>query len=253
LGLEVGTAAIGAAAIAAGAGAFAALAVLLDTGPALASADQALADALHASLAPPVLKVFAVLTHLGDVATLTALCLGVAVALVACGRRGLALGWVVAVAGNGVLNEGLKRAFTRARPLHADGLVTAQGYSFPSGHSSGAVVAYGMLAYLALRLLPARWQWPALLAAVALAFTVGASRIFLRVHFASDVAAGFASGAAWLALCITAIELHQWGHINGVRSCLLPPLNMPCCPLPLSGGQKARPDPIAPEGAKGKT
>lgn len=84
------------------------------------------------------------------------------------------------------------------------------GFSFPSGHSSGSVVAYGMLAYLSLRLLPVRWHLPSLLAMVALALTVGASRLFLGVHFASDVMAGFASGIAWLALCITSIEYIRW-------------------------------------------
>lgn len=69
------------------------------------------------------------------------------------------------------------------------------------------LLAYGMLAYLALRLLPTKWHLPALLTAVAIAFSVGASRLFLRVHFASDVLAGFMSGAAWLAVCIMGMEL----------------------------------------------
>ena len=45
---------------------------------------------------------------------------------------------------------------------------------------------------------------------LALAFAIGASRMFLRVHFASDVIAGFASGSAWLAVCIASIELTRW-------------------------------------------
>ncbi len=71
------------------------------------------------------------------------------------------------------------------------------------------VFATGILqvAPLPSRLLPARWQLLALLAALVLAFAVGASRLFLRVHFASDVMSGFASGAAWFALCVMEIEL----------------------------------------------
>ncbi len=202
--------AIGVAFILIGAGVFALLAAQLVGGVSLARADQALTDALRSSVQQPALQVFAALTHLGDAATRTALSIVMAIALVAAGRRWLALGWVVAVAGNGLQTNILKQIFGRVRPLQADGLVLEQSYSFPSGHSSGSVVAYGMLAYVALRLLPARWHLPTLMAAVALAYTVGASRMFLGVHFASDIIAGFASGAAWLALCVTSIELTRW-------------------------------------------
>jgi len=200
----------GFAVIVAGGWVFAELAEQLGADRHLGRADQALTDALSDSVPSTALQVFAGLTHLGDTATLTLLCISVAIALLAAGRRGLALGWVAAVAGNGLLNTTLKQIFARVRPVHADGLVLEHGFSFPSGHSSGSVVAYCMLAYLAWRLLPARWHLPATLAAVALAFTVGASRVFLRVHFASDVIAGFASGAAWLAVCIGSIELARW-------------------------------------------
>ncbi len=199
----------------AGAAVFAGLAAELGAGAALSQADQALTDALRASVTPLTQQVFSVLTHLGDPATLMLLGLGVALVLVVRGQRALALGWVLALAGNSVLNPALKQVFGRARPLETQQAVHATGLSFPSGHSSGAAVAYGMLAYLALKLLPARWQLPALLAAVTLVVTVGASRMFLRVHFASDVLAGFGSGVAWLALCITGLELVLWrraGH-----------------------------------------
>lgn len=103
---------------------------------------------------------------------------------------------MLAIAGNDILNQSLKQLIGRIRPLNPEGALLVQGLSFPSGHSSGAVVAYGMLAYLALRLLPKAWHLPVLVAALALAFTVGISRVVLRVHFASDVAAGFASVSA---------------------------------------------------------
>ncbi len=193
-----------------GAGLFVALAGQLDAAEKLGRADQALTGALRASVPKLASQIFAALTHLGDTATLTGLCIGVAIVLLALGRRWLALGWVVAVAGNGLLNDTLKEVFGRARPLRPDSLLLEPGFSFPSGHSSGSVVAYGMLAYLALRLMPRRWHLPALLVAMALAFTIGASRLFLRVHFASDVIAGFASGSAWLAVCLTGIALMRW-------------------------------------------
>ena len=207
MGLRV---AVGVAIILTGVGVFTQLAGQLAAGGEPGLADQAFTDAVRASMPRAALRAFSALTHLGDAATLTGLCVAVAIALVVRSRHRLALGWVVAVAGNAVLNRTLKQIFGRARPLDPDGLVFEQGFSFPSGHSSGAVAAYGMLAYLALRLLPPRWHLPALVASVALAFTVGASRVFLGVHFASDVIAGFASGAAWLAICVTSIELMRW-------------------------------------------
>ena len=133
-------------------------------------------------------------------------------------RVGLLLGWALAMAGNGVLNPALKQQFARMRPLHVADGISASGFSFPSGHSSGTVVAFGMLAYLGLRLLPPRWHLPVLLVAVLLAFNVGVSRIILGVHYASDVAAGFASGTAWLAICVTGIELGRWLRHRNTRA-----------------------------------
>lgn len=192
-----------------GAAGFAEIADDIDSGGKVARFDEALAAALATAVAPATRDAFAIVTRLGDTATIAALGALVAAVLVVRGRRGLAFGWVVALAGNGLLNETLKHVFERVRPVHDAGLVAAEGWSFPSGHSSGAVVAYGLLAYVLIRALPARWHLPVVLAAAALAFTVGSSRVFLQVHFASDVAAGFLSGSAWLAVCIVGFELSR--------------------------------------------
>jgi undecaprenyl-diphosphatase len=201
---------MGGAVILAGVLVFVSLARSLTPGSPLIRFDLAISDALRANLAPWALQVAAALTHLADTATLTVLCVVGMFVLVARNQRGLALVWVLAIAGNGILNESLKWLIGRVRPLDPEGALLAPGLSFPSGHSSGAVVAYGMSAYMALRLLPKTWHLPVLVAALVLAFTVGISRVVLRVHFASDVAAGFSSGSAWLALCITSFELVRW-------------------------------------------
>ncbi len=185
---------------------FAELAEGLAPGRAMARVDAALTEAIGRDVGIGTLRFFATLTRLGDPAWLVALGAAIALLLWLRSRRVLAAGWVLALAGNAVLNPLLKRIFERIRPLHADGLVSASGYSFPSGHSSGAMVAYGMLAYLALRTLPRRWHLASLLAAAALVYGVGCSRILLRVHYASDVLAGFASGGAWLLVCIASVE-----------------------------------------------
>lgn len=194
---------------------FAEVAEALDAGTSLRTFDQTLTDALREGTPIEVVRMFAMLTHLGDPGTLIVPGLLVGLLLVLRGRRWLALGWMLALGGNAVLNPLLKARFARMRPLHEHELVTAHGFSFPSGHSSGSVVVYGMLAYVLVRILPARWHLPVAVFAAALAFTVGCSRIFLQVHYASDVAAGFASGFAWLAVCVTSIELLR--HYHRVR------------------------------------
>lgn len=178
---------------------------------AMAGFDALLAQALGESVSPMTTQLFGVATHLGDPATLTALGLLVAVALVVLRQRGLAAFWVVALVGNGSINTVLKNVYERARPnaevLHQLTVPSfAMGWSFPSGHTSGAVVAYGALAYIMVRTMPSRWHLPVVLFAVAVAFTVAVSRVILQVHWASDVVAGSISGLLWLAVCVLAVE-----------------------------------------------
>ena len=208
---------IGLAVMALSAGLFSAIAWQLGASGSLGAADAIFLQALRPGVSPAASQFFAGLTHAADTATLTALCTAGAIMLLVRRQRLLAAVWVLAIAGNGLLNTGLKQSFGRLRPAHLQGYLAEPGLSFPSGHSSGAVVAYGMAAYLALRLLPARWHLPAMLLAVALAFSIGASRVVLQVHFASDVLAGFASGSAWLALCITGLAAARQARLTQPR------------------------------------
>lgn len=186
--------------------AFAEMNEALDVRERMGRFDVALAETLRLHLSAPTLEGFAWVTRLGDVSTLTALCIAVGGVLLYRGQRTLAVAWVLAVAGNALLNILLKEIFERARPIHEHGVLVADGWSFPSGHSSGSVVAYGMLAYLLTRLVSADWRLPILMSAVAVAFTTGFSRVFLQVHYVSDVLAGFASGLLWLTICIWSTE-----------------------------------------------
>ena len=187
-------------------GVFAVLATGLDGTAPSVRFDEAITAALQQTTSPPLARIVASVTHLGDRDTLIALVIAIGGLLVAARRHVLALAWTLTCAGNGVLNPALKSVFERARPLHDAAYATVGEYSFPSGHTSGSVVVYGMLAYLASRLVPSRWHLPIVLAAAILICTVGCSRIYLRVHWASDVVAGFASGLAWLVVCIVITE-----------------------------------------------
>ena len=172
--------------------------------------DQVFSDAVRRGISPTTYRFFSKVTHLADTATMSVLGITVTLALLWLRRRWLAVAFSIAIAGNALLNITLKAIFARSRPLHDPAEALVRGFSFPSGHSSGAVVAYGMLAYVLIRCLSpahaARLRLPLVLAATALAFTIGCSRIFIQAHFATDVLAGFASGSAWLAVCIGSAE-----------------------------------------------
>ncbi len=187
--------------------AFLALADEIGVDEELGRFDEALAGELSQRLQAQTLRIFGALTHLGDFWTLTALCVVVAMLLLRQGHHRLAIAWVVALAGNGLLNRALKELFQRSRPLHEHGWAHANGWSFPSGHSSGSLVAYGMLAWVLMRFTPRVLHLPLALAAIATALLVGYSRIVLQVHWFSDVLAGFMLGSAWLAVCIAGAEM----------------------------------------------
>jgi undecaprenyl-diphosphatase len=125
---------------------------------------------------------------------------------------------LVAVPGGMLLNVALKHAFRRARPTLEDPLLTLSTYSFPSGHTAAATVFYGLLAcYLVRRVR----GWPArtavMAACVLMVVLVALSRMYLGVHYLSDVLAAAAEGAAWLAICVTAVSTLQRRRIARAR------------------------------------
>ncbi|MEO7073060.1 MAG: phosphatase PAP2 family protein [Rhodanobacter sp.] len=168
--------------------------------------DAALATGLHAHLSLPALRVIAVLTRLGDLAWVAAASIVVLLVLLWRRQHQLATWWTLAVVGIVPLNSALKVLFRRARPLYDHALISESSFSFPSGHAFGAIVFYGMLAYVLVRLLPAHFHRAVIGASVSMVCLIGVSRVLLQVHFASDVLGGFTSGAVWLVICIAMAE-----------------------------------------------
>lgn len=188
---------------AAGACVFLAMAIAVSAaGRDVPAFDRLLAAQLAAHAPDASLRALSWLTHLGDRNGLIVLGATVFVALAWRGHVRLALLWALATAGGGSLNTLIKHAFARVRPDALHDYAYADGFSFPSGHAAGAMAVYGMLGYLALRLSPPRWHWPALLAASAIVATVGWSRVALQVHYASDVLAAWGATGTWLAGCV---------------------------------------------------
>ena len=173
--------------------------------------DDAYAGALRSAVGGGTRAVFGVLTHLGDTLTLSTLTVIGVLFLWRRGDRLLAFGSALAMSVQGLLILALKAVFERVRPLHA-GEPLASGWSFPSGHTVGATVFYGLVAYAVFRTAPRAWHLPTVLAAPALVWSVGVSRVVLGMHHPSDVAAGFTVGALWLVVVALAFEGLRWHH-----------------------------------------
>ena len=184
--------------------AFGELADGIGPGEALHGFDLALAASLQQHTSPEVRTFFGAATRMGDAIPIVSICLTVAAVLLAKRRIVLLYGWMLAVIGSALLNPAIKVWFARERPGEMPLLDT---WSFPSGHAMNSLVTYGMLVYLLSRALPRPWLPVAAACATTVVMLIGASRMFLNVHYASDILAGFLAGLAWLAVCIAATEL----------------------------------------------
>ncbi len=164
--------------------------------------------AAHRQAAPRLRQTFIVFTEIGSPEAMVCLTVLVALALLIRRRRVLALVWLLALISTAVLNLALKSVVARDRPPFRDPIIDEPTHSFPSGHSMGAVVAFGLLAYfLLLALSDRREKVLVVVVAVLLTLAIGFSRIYLGAHYFSDVVGGYTVGGAWLSVCISAIEV----------------------------------------------
>jgi membrane-associated phospholipid phosphatase len=169
--------------------------------------DTTVIDWVQSAIDPMNTRVMEFFTFIGSPAVVAGLVVLSVIVLYWQKKHWEALCMLVANVGGVAFNEVLKWAFHRQRPeIHR--LITAHGYSFPSGHSMGAIVFYGMVAYFFC--LFAKSMTPKVLTCVVcvlLIVMIGGSRIYLGVHYPSDVIAGFIAGGAWLVVCITGLRL----------------------------------------------
>ena len=125
-------------------------------------------------------------------------------------RRQWIQGTVFAIAALGAagLNIILKDVFARARPALWERSVDVRYYSFPSGHAMVSLVIYGLIGYLLATRFKDR-SGPILTLTVLLIGLIGLSRLYLGVHWPTDVIAGYAAGLVWLVACILTLEIWQ--------------------------------------------
>ena len=153
----------------------------------------------------PVLdQVMRAITTLGDAWLLLIVALLVSGWAYARGLKSLTWRMLVLVFVTGALNMGLKMGFNRTRPDLFEEIVAPQSASFPSGHAMGAAVVYGMTAYALAHVYPAR-RHLVRVAMGLLVVLIGTSRLYLGVHWFSDVIAGFLAGGLLLACHIASL------------------------------------------------
>ncbi|BAT52415.1 Phosphoesterase, PA-phosphatase related [Nostoc sp. NIES-3756] len=129
-------------------------------------------------------------------------------------RRRDATSLGIATVGAVGLNYLLKEMFGRARPALWDYIVHAVHYSFPSGHAMVSTAVYGYIGYILAKEFP-QWREPILASTVTLILAIGFSRLYLGVHWPTDVLVGYAAGLLWLIACISISTSAQQQAIVG--------------------------------------
>jgi len=174
---------------------------------AIAQFDQALVGALHHNAHPTAVTFFLIITDLAGRYATIGIGFVVGLILLLYRERLLLISWLVTLFGGSLLNTGLKAIFQRARPEFENPFLVEANFSFPSGHAMGSLIIYGMLTYLLVILLNRYLEKVILVIAVALILLIGFSRMYLGVHYFSDIVAGYVAGVGWLAITISGTEV----------------------------------------------
>jgi membrane-associated phospholipid phosphatase len=175
---------------------------------------------IHQLATPSLTRLMQVFSFLGSVAVVTALCLvAICVSLHFRRARTAAL-LAITMLGVAAFDVALKHAFHRPRPVAFFG-PTPSTYSFPSGHALGSLCFYGTLAAILAPLARGRSaKFCVWMAAVLLVGMIGLSRIYLGVHYPSDVIAGYCAAAVWVGavgLLDRTLRIGEKEKLNGLQ------------------------------------
>lgn len=122
---------------------------------------------------------------------------------------------LTSVAGGLLLTTALKSVFQRARPELFDSDYATSFYSFPSAHATVAVGFYGTLALLVAWRLKGFWRWTVGVAGIALVLLIGFSRLYLGVHYPTDIIAGYLAAPLWVGTI--GISYFLWRVLSGPK------------------------------------
>lgn len=168
--------------------------------------DMAVAERIHQTVTPAGTRIFDWVTRVGSPNSMTWMTIVICLLLFSSGRVQLGILWVAAFAGGAGLETILKSVVHRTRPEYAGHYLASGSYSFPSGHATLSFLGVSMLLYtlISTHRLTKRWARIVFISLGALwILLVGISRIYLGVHFPSDVLGGYTIAAAWFTTCVT--------------------------------------------------
>lgn len=157
--------------------------------------DDALLWQAHAMAGPALDRFFIVVSAIGYQWGVVPVDIALTVGLLIARRWREATFAGVSFAGSALLNMATKQFFQRDRPTLWESIAPEHTFSFPSGHAMGSATLAMVVVLLCWH---TRWRWLAVALAATFALTVGASRIYLGVHYPSDILGGFAAGIAWV-------------------------------------------------------
>lgn len=201
---------IGALLFICGTGLFAGVAEGVVNGGPLTGVDASVAAWFHARVTPSATQGMLFFTHLHGTLSVSILALLLATYLVWRKEGYWVLSLLVVLPLGMLINVLLKQIFLRARPSFSDPILALASYSFPSGHVAGATLFYGVLAaFLCARLQAWPLQAAIVLTACAMVVLVAITRLYLGVHYFSDVVAAAAWSTAWVALCLIGMAALQ--------------------------------------------
>ena len=199
---------------------FGAIAEDVITGDPLTLVDARFSSWLHAHASEPLTTLMRIITSIHSLWGVAIMTLLVSGYWWLRRLRDWALRLVVGVSGGMLLNLLLKHLFLRARPDLANPLLTLTTYSFPSGHTMATTLFYGTLcAFAVSRLRGPYWRALAIGVSLLMIALVGFSRIYLGVHYLSDVLAAIAEGLALLAFSFVVVDSvkHRLSRRHGRR------------------------------------
>ena len=169
--------------------------------------DAKLAAWLHEHGSPALTPFLLAVTHLNSTVAISIYSMVFALLLARMREWYWILTLALAVPGGLALNVLFKHAYERARPVFDKPLLELATYSFPSGHTAGAVVFYGVLAaFLVSRFYDRRRRSACVILAIAAVALVAFSRLYLGAHYLSDVVAAACASTAWLVLCLSGVH-----------------------------------------------